>query len=256
MKTAIVVIISALIATFSLAAEKLPAPSSDTLPKGHPGMAAIAPAKQPKPISGRVLKTMESGGYTYINLKRKEDGKKIWVAIPKGKKIAVGKNIDLVAGEEFRNFESKTLNRKFDSIIFSVGAVSKKGSASSTETLLSTPGSKGAMAAPEMVHVAKASGPGSYTVAELYRKKAELNGRKVVVRGKVVKVAQRIMKMNWIHLQDGTGTAGMKNHDLVVKTKALPKDGDTVTVTGTLLKDKDYGMGYRYEVLIDEADVK
>ena len=77
----------------------------------------------------------------------------------------------------------------------------------------------------------------------------------MVVKGKVVKVSQRIMKRNWIHLQDGTGSADKKNHDLVVTMTALPVDGQTITVTGTLLKDKDFGMGYKYDVLIDSAEI-
>ena len=107
----------------------------------------------------------------------------------------------------------------------------------------------------EKVKVEKATGPDAHTVAELFALRKSLDGKKVVVRGKVVKVVPRIMKMNWIHLQDGTGSAGKKDHDLVVKTTALPATGETVTVTGTLLKDKDYGSGYKYDVLIDNAEI-
>lgn len=227
------------------------APASAPLPKGHPQIPAVQQQPLP-PLSGKILKSMDSGGYTYIHL-RKKDGRKQWVAIPKTK-VTVGKNIDLVSGEEFKNFESKTLNRTFDSIVFSLGPVPKKGK-DGVQAGLATPGSTGAMVAAEKMSVAKAPGKNTYTVAELFAQKGTLNGKKVVVRGKVVKVVPRIMKMNWIHLQDGTGSAGKKNHDLVVKTKALPAMGETVTVSGTLLKDKDYGSGYKYDVLIDEADI-
>lgn len=226
-------------------------PSDTPLPKGHPSMTELNKAFTP--LTGKVLKTMDSGGYTYIYLQKKGD-RKIWVAIPKAK-VAVGKKIELVPGEEFKNFESKTLHRTFDSVIFSLGPVPKKGAKAGKEPMMATPGSKGATVAAENITVVKAAGPNAHTVAELFALRKSLNGKKVTVRGKIVKVVPRIMKMNWIHIQDGTGSAGKKDQDLVVKTKALPKDGETVTVTGTLLSDKDYGSGYKYDVLVDDAEI-
>ena len=218
------------------------------LPKGHPPMEA---PKEVQPITGKVLQSMDSGGYTYVYLQQ-DKGKKIWVAMPTAK-MTVGKKVSLVPGEEFTNFKSTTLNRTFDKIIFSVGPVPKKGSKKGEAAMV--PGSKEARVAQEKVSVGKAAGANAYTVAELFAQKGKLNGKKVVVKGKVVKVSPRIMKTNWVHIQDGTGSESKKNHDLVVRTAALPKDGETVTMTGTLLKDKDYGYGYKYEVIIDNAEI-
>ena len=226
-----------------------PAPAAAPLPPGHSSIAALQEAP---PITGKVLETMDSGGYTYVRLQQ-EKGKKIWVAFPKAK-VRVGKKVSLVPGGEFRNFKSKTLGRTFDRIIFSVGPVSKKGD-KGKPLQMSTPGSKDAIVPPEKMKIDKATGSNAYTVAELFAQKEKLNGKKVVVKGKVVKVSPRIMKKNWVHLQDGTGSAEKNNHDLVVTTTALPVEGQTVTVTGTLLKDKDFGMGYRYDVLIDNAEI-
>lgn len=237
--------------TICSGADKAAKPSDTSLPKGHPSMAEFKEASAP--LTGKVLKTMDSGGYTYIYLQKKGGGK-IWVAIPKAK-VAVGKKIELVPGEEFKNFESKTLHRTFESVIFSLGPVPRKGAKTGKEPMMATPGSKGATVAAEKLTMAKAAGPNAHTVAELFALRKSLNGKKVTVRGKIVKVVPRIMKMNWIHIQDGTGSAGKKDQDLVVKTKALPKDGETVTVTGTLLSDKDYGSGYKYDVLVDDAEI-
>ena len=117
------------------------------------------------------------------------------------------------------------------------------------------PGSADARVAPEKMSIPKATGANAYTVAELFAQKGKLNKKKVVVKGKVVKVSQGIMKRNWIHLQDGTGSADKKNHDLVVTTQAVPTDGQIITITGTLLKDKDFGAGYKYDVIIDNAEI-
>lgn len=233
----------------ALCADKTAPGPPAPLPPGHPHIAAT---EETPPITGKVLETMESGGYTYVYLQQKK-GKKIWVAFPKAK-VSVGKTVSLVPGSEFKNFKSKTLKRTFDRIIFSLGPVQNKGVKGKPQQTV-IPGSKEAMVAPENIKIDKAAGANAYTVAELFAQKVKLNGKKVVVKGKVVKVSQWIMKRNWIHLQDGTGSADKNNHDLVVTMTALPADGQTITVTGTLLKDKDFGMGYKYEVLIDSAEI-
>jgi translation initiation factor 1 (eIF-1/SUI1) len=74
----------------------------------------------PGAMTGKVLETMDSGGYTYAQIDNK--GKKIWIAIPQAK-VTKGKTMTFKPGMEMKNFESKTLKRKFDSIIFSDGIV-------------------------------------------------------------------------------------------------------------------------------------
>jgi len=106
------------------------------------------------------------------------------------------------------------------------------------------------------IKVKKASGPNAYTVAELYEKRSDLDKRDVVVRGQVVKVSAEIMGKNWIHLQDGSGDPSKGTHDIVVTSPDLPSVGDTVTAKGTLLKDKDFGYGYSYPVIVEQASVK
>ncbi len=64
------------------------------------------------------------------------------------------------------------------------------------------------------------------------------------------------MGANWIHLQDGTGDAEKMTHDLVVTTQDLPKVGEIMTVSGTVSKDKDFGAGYKYNVLIEKASIQ
>ena len=76
-----------------------------------------------------------------------------------------------------------------------------------------------------------------------------------ILRGKVVKFSPEIMGKNWIHLRDGSGTAAAKNNDLVLTTKDQAKIGAVVTVKGILRTDKDFGHGYAYEVIIEDASV-
>jgi hypothetical protein len=92
---------------------------------------------------------------------------------------------------------------------------------------------------------------GGKTVEEIFAGKDQLNGKTVAVRGKVVKFSPEIMGKNWIHLQDGTGKEG--TNDLTVTTAAVAKTGDTVLVKGTLVANKDFGYGYKYDVIMEDA---
>jgi hypothetical protein len=201
-------------------------------------------------LSGKVLETMNSGGYTYALIAKGD--KKIWVAVPETK-IAKGQTVTFRPGAEMANFRSKTLNRTFDTIIFSAGV---ENSSSSAGPALSE-GSKGAIVLPaEKVKVEKASGPNAYTVSEIFKKAAALDKKKVSVKGKVIKVSGGIMNMNWVHLQDGSGDSKKGNHDLVVTTQDMPAVGDIVTATGTIAKDKDFGSNYKYRVIMEKASIK
>ena len=91
------------------------------------------------------------------------------------------------------------------------------------------------------------------TVAALYQEKAALAGQLIRVKGKVVKTNNNIMGRNFVHVQDGTGTKG--SDDLTVTSNQTAKVGDQVTVTGRVVVNKDFGSGYSYPLLIEEASI-
>jgi hypothetical protein len=93
------------------AKQEAPAPVSQSQPMGNAGQAGNA-------LSGKVAETMNSGGYTYVSIEN--NGKKTWVAIPQTA-VKVGQNVTCQPGMVMQNFTSKTMNRTFDSIIFSGG---------------------------------------------------------------------------------------------------------------------------------------
>ena len=95
---------------------------------------------------------------------------------------------------------------------------------------------------------------GGKTVQEVYQEKDKLKGKRVTLRGKVVKYNEGIMGKNWIHLRDGTGKEPA--NDLTVTTQAKAKVGDTVLLEGIVTLDKDLGAGYNYDVIIEDAKVK
>lgn len=93
------------------------------------------------------------------------------------------------------------------------------------------------------------------TVGEIYSGKADLAGKPVTLRAKVVKYNPQIMGKNWLHLQDGSGDDKAGTNDLTVTSKTTAKVGDTVLVKGPLTLDKDFGYGYKYKVIIEDAKV-
>ena len=91
------------------------------------------------------------------------------------------------------------------------------------------------------------------TVAALYQEKANLSGHHVQLRGKIVKVNNAIMNRNFLHLRDGTGKEG--SNDLTITSQDTAEVGDEVVVSGTITIDKDFGAGYTYPILLEQASV-
>ena len=96
---------------------------------------------------------------------------------------------------------------------------------------------------------------GGKTIQEIFDEKASLSGSKVTVRGKAVKVNPGIMGRNWVHVRDGSGAAGDNDLTITTGSPVLPDVGDLVLVTGTVALDQDFGMGYQYAVILQDAEI-
>ena len=227
--------------------------------------AAVPTEAAPKGFSGKVAETMSTAGYTYVLVDT--GGKKLWAAAPQFE-VKVGDSVAVAEGMAMPNYHSKSLNRDFDVVYFSgsvtVNGVKPGGGGAGLPGALGAgklppnhpplggPGLKPKPAEKvDLTGIKRASG--GQTVEEIYARKAKLAGKPVKVRGKVVKYNSMIMGKNWLHLQDGTGSPGQD--DLMVTTTSEVKVGDTVLVTGNLTLDKDFGAGYRYDAMIDNAKV-
>ena len=195
-------------------------------------------------VSGKVVETMNSGGYTYALVDK--GGVTTWVALPQSA-ISVGSEIACQPGMEMNNFKSASLNRSFESIVFSAGLAPVGPIAAPTAAAASAPA--------ESITLSKAGGANAQTIGEIFEKKDSLENKPVVVQAKVVKVNRGILGKNWLHLQDGTGNQAAGTNDLVVTTDSLPEVGEVVTITGNLSRNRDFGAGYRYGVIIENAEV-
>lgn len=91
------------------------------------------------------------------------------------------------------------------------------------------------------------------TIEALYAGKDRLKGQRIQIHGKVVKVNNGIMGKNFVHIQDGTGAAG--TNDLTVTTQDVVHVGDQVMATGLVTVARDFGAGYSYPLILEEATV-
>ena len=189
--------------------------------------------------TAKVLKSIDAGGYTYIQVQ--EQSQTYWIAMTQ-RKLKTGDTITYNEEGWFSNFHSKTLNKTFDKILFASDA-----------TAPTAPTLKQAYK-PNILH-SNLQTQGTITVAQAFQDRDKYAGKTVSIRAKVTKVSKDIMKRNWVHLEDGTRFAGMD--DLVfTTTKQTPNEGDIVIATGKLIKDKDFGYGYFYPVIIENAEFK
>ncbi|NLX19954.1 MAG: hypothetical protein GXY53_11855 [Desulfobulbus sp.] len=117
-------------------------------------------------------------------------------------------------------------------------------------------GSAGAIVPSVELNIDKATGPDSYSVGECFQQGKDLNGKTVRVRGKIMKVSRMIMGKNWLHLQDGSGDPKKNHHDLVITTTEDVEEGSIITIAGTLAFDRDFGAGYKYEVIVEDAKIE
>lgn len=235
-------------------------PAASATPAAAPAQSTAQPtaAGDGNTFTGTVAETMNSGGYTYARLQAagKED---VWIA---GNEFPVktGEPLTAALGMPMENFESKTLKRTFPRIYF-VASAARDGQPLATQSaqgaalpMMTSHAPSAAAAATTVEPIAPA--PDGTSIADVWAKRTMLAGKEITVRGKVVKVNTGILDRNWIHLQDGSGSAADGTNDLTVTTDADVKVGDIVTVTGVLAVGKDFGSGYAYDAILENAKLK
>jgi hypothetical protein len=150
------------------------------------------------------------------------------------------------------NFRSSALDRTFDKIQLVSAIEVKSDQNGSSKSTPSGAGAAGAGAEPPVSGIEPIEG--GHTVGEVIAGKASLAGSEVAVRGKVIKMNASIMGRNWLHVSDGTvGPDG--EQEVIVTTEDIAAVGSTVVVRGTVATDRDFGSGYNYSVLIEDAKV-
>jgi hypothetical protein len=239
-----------------LAALTVTACKKDEAPAALPPtpVAQVAPADGN--IHGTVAERLDVPNYTYLRLTTAAGD--TWTAVPTNA-VPVGTEVTILNPTAMRQFESKTLNRTFEVIMF--GSAAQVGNApagaAAAPAVANPHGAMGAAGAADLanIKVEKASGADGRTVAEVYGQSAALKEKNVVVHAKVVKVTSGVMNRNWLHVRDGSGTDAAQDNDLIITTADTVQVGDEVTATGVVHTDKDLGSGYAYKVLIEDAKI-
>jgi len=185
--------------------------------------------------------------YSYLNVS--ENGETFWIAIPK-KEIEKGGTYYYRGGLKKTNFESVEYNRVFETLYLvsdvskDAGMMGMSGANPHANLSNTTPADKNMKIEPPQ---------GGITISELLANRKKYEGQTVKIKGKCIKLNSMIMNRNWIHLQDGSSKDN--KIDLTVTTTENILLGEVVTVEGKIALNKDFGAGYKYEIIMEDAQV-
>lgn len=249
------------------------ASSSFTPTPAPPMMPPMSATEAPPPtgagagVSGTVAEVIQVQSYTYLRLTTPQGEQ--WAAVTRNDSVKEGQAVRLASATEMTGFTSKTLNRTFDRIWFGelegspaagggapMGAMPPLGEPSGAQLPAGHPaigGAPSAGAAGALAAVEQAGDALSLRVADVFSERAALAGKKVRVHGTAAKVTA-VQGAYYVHLKDGSGTAG-KDDDLVVVSGTEVKADQQLTLEGRVALDKDVGMGTSYPVVVENATV-
>ncbi len=177
----------------------------------------------------KAIEVLQTSKYSYLKVEGEGDG----LSVGEPYWIATLKN-DFIAGEEYvysgrlfmEEFESKEFGRVFDQI-YLVSFIEK---ANKTEPMTS-------------------SVEGFISIADIVSNAESFAGKIVKVQGDVMKVNDAIMDRNWIHLADGSAD----DYDFVITSNESVSVGQTVAFEGLISTNRDFGAGYKYALLMEDA---
>lgn len=199
-----------------------------------------------------VQEVLQVSSYTYLNVL--EDGVKKWLAVPTIE-AKLGDIFYYKGGMEMPDFKSTELNRTFDAVTF-------LGSITRADAIDPEKGMKDPNAEPEtekplkqptlnQLELTIEAIEGGIRIGELFENKQNYAGKKIRVVGEVTKFSGEIMSRNWVHFQDGTSFEGA--YDLMITSDEYVMVGDVVVFEGVITLEKDFGAGYFYKVIMEEA---
>jgi hypothetical protein len=219
------------------------------------------------PLSGNihevvVKEVLQTNQFIYV--RAIENQEEVWLALP-GMNVIAGQTYYYRDGFRLTDFESKDLKRKFP-VIYYIETLSTSPDLLSADTL--TAGVQALSHHNANVDTAEAPAytakvsiekvdvelpaelPGT-KIADLYADARKYEGKTVKVYGKITKYNPKILGNNWIHIQDGSEFNG--KFDLTATTSAEFSVGTTVWLEGTISLNRDFGYGYKYDILLENA---
>jgi hypothetical protein len=259
MKTPVLPVLVVLVFVAGFVSGRLSAPSTSSAPSPAPAAAsapppALAPASGG--LAGVVAEVQQVPNYTYLRLSTAAG--EVWAAVPSTMAVSVGQAVEVKESTTMTNFTSKALGRTFASIVFGelLGAGAPAPAAPGNALPPNHP-PLGASPADSPVAKAldatqKAEPALTLRVADIFAERKALAGRQVRVTATVSKVTA-VNGLHYAHLADGSGSAATKDDDLVVLSPTPVTAGQRVTVKGTVVLDKDVGIGGAWPVALEVA---
>lgn len=199
-----------------------------------------------------VLEINQVSSYTYLRVI--ENDKEKWLAVPTID-AAMGDMLFYKGGTEMPNFRSKELDKIFSSVLFLEKATKNREDLKVRTFQLSGSDLHQGDAKKKVEKLTSIIAPaeGGISIAKLLENKNLYDGKMVRIKGQVIKFNTKIMGKNWLHLQDGTAFNG--EFDITFTTNAVAKLGDVIVLEGTVSLDKDFGHGYFYDLIIQNAQL-
>jgi len=190
----------------------------------------------------KVLEVLPTSKYVYLRVNEKEE--EFWIATGK-QEVKVGETYFYKNGILKTNFESKEYDRVFDKVylVSSIVPANHGNEASSSSMPM---GDVTDTEIPEDKEV-----EGSIKISELFKNKSEYEGKEIQISGKCTKLNPNIMGRNWIHLKDGS----YDDIELVITSDVAVPEGHFVTMKGIVALDKDFGAGYKYDLIIENGQI-
>jgi hypothetical protein len=208
---------------------------------------ADAPEVAPNTISGKVTDVIDSAGYTYAEV---DTGKtKVWAATTTTA-VKVGDTISFSSSMPMKNYHSTSLQRDFPLVYFANGFSAGAAVMAGVSTTKVSPHAQITQHQTNKPIKEFSKAKDGNTIAELYADKDKLNGKTIHVRGQVTKVTNNVMGRNWLHISDSS-----TQDDLTLTTSNTAAMDDIVVIEGKLSLDKDFGYGYVYPLIVEDAAV-
>lgn len=200
-----------------------------------------------------VQEIMNTKKYTYLSVTEGDETR--CLAIPLNPDLEVGATYYYMGGIKMNTFEKMNFKEDFQTVVL-VGGVSnipilgngiQMGGEPSGEAVAQNIGNM------EPINIKDLDG--GVELSELLSNPTAYNGKTIKVKGQCVKVNNHILNRNWVHIQDGSTNSSNEKNDLAITTQDVIPIGATVIFEGKIILNKDFGAGYRYDVLMEEAQL-
>lgn len=211
--------------------------------------AATGAAAVPNIHEVKVIDFQQTVKYTYVHVQ--EGTKTFCVAVPLTNELKKNHTYFFKGGIIMANPENLNFKEKFESVMISPGFYENSGDLHSAA---STPVQNNEINPQTNIkNIKLLPVPGTIKLEDIFKNPEQYNGKQIKVHGYCVKSNRMIMNKNWLHIQDYTKNKTGQLLDLTITTLDDVQLGDVVVFEGTLNLNKDFGAGYKYDLILEDA---